>query len=179
MSKNTRYWVIGDTHLGHTGMAEYCGRPDGFSEKILRNINNTMLSGDVLIHLGDVCIGRDDYWCTQLFEHCNGPLWLVRGNHDKKSTSWYLNRGFDWVGDEMALNMFGRELAFSHCPLDDTHGRMNIHGHLHNTGHHFSPKSPLHRLLYIEHGYTPVNLRRIAESTPESWDKFLLRVNGA
>ena len=81
------YWVIADSHLGHDKMAKFCGRPEGFEDRILRNLD-VLRRGDVLIHLGDVCFGSDATWNSQLRFATNGAhRWLCLGNHDRKCVS--------------------------------------------------------------------------------------------
>ena len=161
MSRSTKYWVVADTHFGHNEIVGYCGRPLDFGARILRNVSSLVQSRDVLIHLGDVCIGNDAHHHHTLREHCSGLLWLVRGNHDRKTTTWYLRNGWDWVGDSMELSMFGHDLIFTHRPLPDTGGRLNIHGHLHNTEHRTAYEDEYHKLILMEHSYCPVDLRRL------------------
>ena len=160
-----KFWIITDTHLGHDKMVDFCGRPSDFSNRILRNISLVVRHNDVLIHLGDICIGNDAKWTAAIRSSCNGRMWLVRGNHDRKTTSWYLDHGWDWCANSMTLDMFGRSLLFTHEPVDDPGGNLNIHGHLHNTGHHDTPGGSSSRLIFIEHHYCPVGLDKIVMSS--------------
>jgi calcineurin-like phosphoesterase family protein len=159
------YWIITDTHFGHHKMQDYCDRPAGFESTILRNIHNMVKPEDVLIHLGDVCIYKDEEWHEKFMDACAGKRWLLRGNHDRKSLGWYLSHGWHAVADELKLEVFGKKILFSHRPVT-AHADfdLNIHGHHHNTGHHPEDETTeKHRLLFIEHTYAPVNLRRIVE----------------
>jgi len=65
-------------------VAQYCGRAEGFEEKILKNVGQWVSRGDVLIHLGDFCIYKDAEWHKRFMDVCAGKRWLVRGNHDRK-----------------------------------------------------------------------------------------------
>ncbi len=153
-------------------MMEYCGRPKGFETKIINNLCKQVKNDDVLIHLGDFCIGNDAFWHTWF--HNNLPLpkkWLIRGNHDRKSDSWYITHRWDFVGTRIYLDAFGKRLAFSHIPIaDDGSYDINIHGHFHNSDHRSTEPelqalyTPKHRLLALEYtNYQPVLL-----------DKFIL-----
>lgn len=152
-----------DTHLGHDKMAELCYRPKNFAEKILQNTSSVILPGDIVIHLGDVCIRRDSYWHQLLHQHIpeGCKRWLVRGNHDNKSIPWYIQHGWDFAGDRIDLEMYGLRIALSHRPLtDDGSFDYNIHGHHHITGHH--PEDEVgtkHRLAVCETDYCPKLLR--------------------
>lgn len=156
------YWVLTDTHFGHTKMHEYCGRPEGFEYKILRNSGLLVGESDILIHLGDFCIGDDLVWHERFMRVCRGKKWLIRGNHDRKSLTWYLSHGWDFVADSVTLNVFGHTVILSHRPTSVPCDYVNVHGHQHNTMHH--PEDAMddrNRLVYIEHEYMPVNLMKI------------------
>lgn len=158
------FWVITDTHLGHDKMHTYCQRPQGFSEKTLRQIKHKVKPDDVLIHLGDFCVYRNEHWHKLFVEACPGKRWLIRGNHDRKTNSWYLAHGWDFVGDQVLLVMFKKRILLSHKPVAEGDFDINIHGHHHNTGHHPEDRvDERHRLIFIEHEYTPIDLRAIVE----------------
>ena len=167
------YWITTDTHLGHEKLLEY-GRPERFSEKILKGVRNTVRRKDVLIHLGDICIGNDMYWHEELLRRTlsvSTKKWLVKGNHDRKSDTWYLNNGWDFVSDRIYLEKFGAKILFSHIPvgiIGDYTFDINIHGHFHDSDHRrnepeisaiLSDRNILVALEYTN--YMPVNLKKI------------------
>jgi len=160
-----KYWILTDTHFGHAQLHNKCLRPDGFEEKILRQVRFKVKQEDVLIHLGDFCIGNDADWHQEFMSVCAGKRWLVKGNHDRKSHAWYLSHGWDCVTDRMLLKMFGKTILLSHRPVPaDEAFDVNVHGHHHNTNHHPEDETTdRHRLVFIEHDYTPIDLRRIVE----------------
>lgn len=130
-----RYFLTTDTHFNHAKMQEYCGRPPDFEQRIQRGFKR-LQAGDILIHLGDICIGQE----TEMHEKYIMPVpakkILVRGNHDKKSSSWYMEHGWDWVCNSMSLKRAGKKILFSHFPhCWDGYWDINIHGHFHNTNH--------------------------------------------
>ena len=132
-----KYWIITDTHFGHRKMEEYCGRPADFEDKIFGGLKQIQ-PADVVIHLGDFCIGRDEEWHKKWKEALpTQKLILIRGNHDRKSTNWYYAHGWNTVCENMSINFEGRYLTFSHIPIMGIQN-WNIHGHFHNN---------LHRLL--------------------------------
>ena len=157
------YWIITDTHLGHNKLVDEGYRPKDFEISILNNLLKQIKPTDVLICLGDVCIGSDAYWHNRIMQHWVGnKCWLVKGNHDNKSNSWYLNAGWDCVSESLTLNIYGKDILFSHCPVTKHDNfDLNIHGHLHNTLHHeIEGLAAKHKLLFIEHTYAPVSLRK-------------------
>jgi len=125
-----------DTHFNHKKIQEYCGRPDGFEQKIVSGWKDLRKDKHILIHLGDVCIGRE----TEAHEKYIIPLTvkkiLVKGNHDKKSNTWYMEHGWDWVCESMTFKRGGKNVLLSHEPkVWDGYWDINIHGHFHNANY--------------------------------------------
>jgi calcineurin-like phosphoesterase family protein len=100
--------------------------------------------------------------------------WLVRGNHDKKSLTWYTEHGWDMVCESFCLVAFGKKILFSHIPIkDDGWYDINIHGHFHDFSiekvKEFEPEvfkimSSKHHLISLEAlHYEPIKLQRIIE----------------
>ena len=159
-----KYWITTDTHFGHEKIKEFCGRPDCFENKILVNFSKMVNHEDVFIHLGDVCWGQDDMWHRKIELSMRGTKrWLIKGNHDKRTNSWYYERGWCFVGESILLKMFGKRILLSHKPQPCGNYDINVHGHLHNTGHHDSFNDGKHINFYIEHDYRPVDLRKLTE----------------
>jgi calcineurin-like phosphoesterase family protein len=128
-------YVIADTHLKHDKMQTYCDRPSNFTEMIHRNIMNTVKPEDLLIHLGDVGIGKYEAWewMVQMWP-CKKTL--IIGNHDENhSPTWWLDHGFDSVCDAMIF----RGVWITHRPSSflPEGCMLNLHGHLHNIWHGF------------------------------------------
>ena len=167
-----KIWLITDTHFGHEKVKEFCGRPEGFEQKILDNLKRVVNSDDILINLGDFCWGNDDYW-AELFNYPHIKAKsniLVRGNHDKKSLGFYAEF-FDMVCDSFSLNMFGKRILFSHIPQEKSPlYDLNIHGHFHNTDHRKNEK-------YMQFIYDPTYHKKLAvEDTnyePVLLEKFI------
>ncbi len=153
-----KYWIISDTHFNDPAMVHYCGRPENHTDITVKNCRNLIGKDDVLIHLGDVIFQRASELKGYL-DQIPGKKWLVRGNHDQRSDSWYLNHGFDFVADYIQIG----NLFFSHQPRFFKHDdvRFVLHGHLHNTSHHnYGMKIPDYNFLFsleIEN-YKPVPL---------------------
>jgi len=143
-----KYWITTDTHFGHKMLLDNGHREEGFEKRILRALedvqNFSKPPSDILIHLGDFCIGEDEKWQEEFRKHTMHfkKKILIRGNHDNKSYNWYYNHGWDFVCETMRLRAFGKELLFSHMPVlaEDSEFTtyhkvdMNIHGHLHGKG---------------------------------------------
>ena len=158
--------ITTDTHFGHKQLIEY-GRPKDFEVKIKKALQQVVTSDDLLIHLGDVCIG-DDIEHNNWFKNRLGcRTHLIRGNHDCKSIKWYLENGWDSVADRMDIEMFGKKMCFTHMPVAwDGYFDVNYHGHFHDTDHRrFEPEfnrvlSGYNKLIALEDtNYKPIVLK--------------------
>lgn len=124
-----QYLITSDTHLGHHKIIEY-GRPMNYMERIYKWFG-ILKSDDVLIHLWDFCIGRDAHWHEE-FKAVDCKKILVRGNHDHKSITWYMNNGWDFVCDGFNLRYGSKNILFTHKPKCKSESfDLNIHGHFH------------------------------------------------
>lgn len=133
-------YLIADTHLNHDKIKTWCDRPDDFTEKLCRNVKQTVKPEDLLIHLGDVGIGDPDSY-VKLVREWNCRKVLVRGNHDGKGCQWWMEHGFDFACDAMVY----RSVWLTHKPWlgelpEGTN--VNVHGHLHNVWDGFHPNDP-------------------------------------
>ena len=59
-----KFFVISDTHFNHENIIRYCNRPfknaTEMNEIIIKNWNEIVTNNDIVIHLGDVGLGRSD-----------------------------------------------------------------------------------------------------------------------
>ena len=162
-----KYWLISDTHFGHDKTIEFCGRPENFNELLLKGLNIVPVDS-IFIHLGDICIGNDYDWHRKMFyELPRCRKILVRGNHDKKSNSWYYEIGWDFVCEQFRDTIFGKDILFSHVQVKDEGYDFNIHGHFHNSNHRrqepqYTSILSEKNLLYAPEteNYKPVNLEK-------------------
>lgn len=143
-----KYWLISDTHFNHTKLEEWGGRSGDWGEKLMKAIQSVP-EKDTLIHLGDICIGDDEYIHHEIMK-CKAKKILVLGNHDKKSISWYYDHGWDFVCEGFWLTFLGRTILFSHRPMHPDMWRFsdNIHGHTHGNLHRSEEY-----ISYYEKGY--------------------------
>ncbi len=159
--KKSTVWITTDTHFNHEKMYKEWGiRPADFEDKIFKGLMR-IPKEDVLIHLGDVCIGNDELMHQRYIMPLQCKKWLVLGNHDHKSNSWYLNHGWDFVGHHVIDKYFGKKILFSHIPALLGTAEYNVHGHLHNMGHRTEEAmhDGRHLLRSLEiQGYEPMTL---------------------
>lgn len=172
MKQKTNYWITTDTHFGHDAVKKFCNRPDDFENKIIRGLKINVKENDILIHLGDVAFYKHEYWNEQIMS-IKCKKWLLYGNHDKsKSYSWFLSHGWDCVARHIKVELFGKNILFSHIPSMIDNFDLNIHGHFHNTDHRrHEPELNIgnkHILIALEYtNYQPCNLLDVLTSTKD------------
>lgn len=159
-----KIWIVSDTHFNHKKMVEeWKLRPVNFEEQIQGSLAQ-IPEEDVLIHLGDICIGKDEEMHQKYIAPLKCKKWLVRGNHDNKSDGWYLSHGWDFVAGSIVNLYFGKNIIFSHIPRDISLNEeidLNIHGHLHDDKHRVQERidDGKHLLCSLElQGYTAKTL---------------------
>lgn len=132
-----KFYLIADTHFGHKRATEF-GRPKNFEQVILANLKKMTKPGDAIVHLGDFAFGSDVKWMREFVKATKGrKRILVKGNHDQKSLSWYVDQGFDFACDGFSMKYGGQTILFTHIPdnYSPWEYTMNIHGHLHDNKH--------------------------------------------
>jgi calcineurin-like phosphoesterase family protein len=178
MKLNPNWFIISDLHFGHHGLLKFGVRPVGYEEIIIQNWNKTISNKDYVLMLGDLSLTNKD----KTLEYCrrlNGYKYMLLGNHDNKSSSWYADCGFTvvepifktfYVNDQKQLRVF-----FTHEPViplpnfvkknkKEFH-YFNIHGHMHGNTHHDIPVADHHRDVSAECiSLTPVKLSEIIAS---------------
>ena len=122
-----RTYLVPDAHYGHKNMEQFCGRPKGFEYKLNANIKHIVRPQDVIIFLGDV-IFRNKEFLISMISDLPGRKILTKANHDRHSSTWFYNAGFDFVCDEITIG----STVLSHFPVNIREGQINIHGHFHN-----------------------------------------------
>jgi len=163
MKEEINYWIVSDTHFNHLRLEEWGGRSGDWQERLWKGLLS-IPEGDVLIHLGDVCIGNDEEIHKKIAVLPCKKI-LVRGNHDKKSLNWYMKHGWDFVCDSFELVYHGHYLYFSHTPSRPMgHFTFNLHGHTHGNLHRSEESIEFYSNEYHKDfspelvGYTPIRL---------------------
>lgn len=114
-----KIYITSDQHFFHTNIIKYCQRPfDNYSEMnetIINNYNEIIKPEDTVIHLGDLSasVKNHIHEFSNILNSLNGNKILLRGNHDHQDDQFYLDNGFEVVGDHMIVG----EYFFSHYPL--------------------------------------------------------------
>lgn len=129
------YWLISDTRFKHTRLERLGGRSGDWQEKLWRGLER-IPADDVLIHLGDVCVGDDEAVNRRINSMAARSKVLVLGNHDNMTKQWYHDLGWDFVCDGFELLYMRHSLWLSHRPQPPMgHFTQNIHGHTHGNLH--------------------------------------------
>ena len=171
-------YLITDTHFNHKKVIEFCGRPENYEQLLYSSMNNVP-EDSILLHLGDICIGQDNEVHEKFIKPLKCKKWLVKGNHDRKSDSWYYEHGWDVVADLITITRFKKQIIFSHKPTPlqswfKGGGKypINIHGHFHNTDHRLIEPdmdrilTNNHKLLAVEYtNYQVVELSKFVNRT--------------
>ena len=172
-------WLISDTHFGHDNILTFRGldgeliRP-GFTssaqmdEAMVDRWNSVVRPGDHVYHLGDVTMRTAMGFIAPIMARLHGIKRLVRGNHDRLSTSQYLRLGFKEVH---GMHLLG-QCWLTHCPMHPlSMGKAlgNIHGHIHERP---SPEGRYLNVSVEAVDYTPISLEeaqsRLRQQTPHS-----------
>ena len=160
-------YILTDTHFYHTNIIKYQYRPSNYEELIIKGLS-MLQPNDILIHLGDICLGHNEEVNNKLMAltaHLHSRI-LVIGNHDNKSNTWYFNHGWDFVCKSFSAKYFGKKILFSHKPqIPEDKYDINIHrlthGNLHRADEYcdfFDPN--YHKEVCLEHNnYQPILLK--------------------
>lgn len=130
-----KIFVIADTHFGHKNIIDYCNRPFSSVEEmdatLIKNWNETVSNDDVIIHLGDLGLGKKEY-IASIVSQLNGKKILILGNHDNWSEQTYRDMGFHTVSRFPIL--YADFYICSHAPIQmpQLTCYQNLYGHVHN-----------------------------------------------
>ena len=120
------------------------GRSDDWQQTLWRGLER-IPAEDVLIHLGDVCVGEVEAVSRRIISTPARSKVLVLGNHDHESREWYHDLGWDFVCDGFELLYMSNHLWLSHRPLPPMgHFTRNIHGHTHGNLHRAEEYAAFH-----------------------------------
>ncbi len=171
MSKN--YWIIADSHWGHSNIINLCDRPfhdvKMMNDYMLMRWNQVVKERDIVYHLGDM------FWtektALEILPQLKGEIHLILGNHDRNWKRVYnrlqrspLNPLSNLIIEERDIVTISEPIKaiLCHYPLLSWNGA--AHGVLHFAGHtHEKCKSEGQRVnICVENiDYTPINLNTL------------------
>lgn len=132
MMKNSKTFVISDTHFFHRNIISHSGRPFGSVEEMNTHMvekwNARVGEQDKVFHLGDVAMwGAKQY---EIVRALRGRKTLILGNHDTQPMDVYQSVGFERV-----LSCYeGNGYVLTHVPVHEgqlARWGVNVHGHIH------------------------------------------------
>ena len=133
-------FIYSDPHFGHKNVIKYANRPfqtvNEMNSQLIKNFNKVVKNEDVVYILGDFSF-LNTVSSKEILKSLNGYKFLIKGNHDRKTSTAYRKMGFIDVYDKpiVLMNYF----ILSHEPIDENTGDLiNIYGHLHQNGYNDS-----------------------------------------
>lgn len=173
-----KIWITSDTHFNHEKIKTMGkGRPDNYEKKIKTALQKIKRK-DILIHVGDITMGKD----AQIHKFIKSLPYrkiLIKGNHDNKTTTWYLANGWDFVCRETVMKLYGKKILFKHVPIGMEAGEgidIHVHGHLHghverinNRPDRMIKEGTHNRLWHYDagvdnHKFQPINIEQIIKT---------------
>lgn len=160
-----------DTHFGHKNIIEYCNRPFKYTGEmntaLIKNWNNVVRKNDIVYHLGDFSIGLGQENIADIVKRLNGSIYLIKGNHDQKSNSWYRECGFKEVYDHPII-LNDKFLILSHEPMPFVAGSkipyVNVFGHVHDSEMFDTYRKGSICVCVERHDYTPISFEDMSDS---------------
>lgn len=126
-------FLTSDTHFGHRGIIDHCGRPFSSVEEmdaaLIKAWNKAVRPSDTIYHLGDFAWHKRRSDLVALLDSLNGTKHLICGNHDHAET-----RRLPWASVQyaMRLKVAGVAIYLSHYPVVGFREDLHFHGHQHN-----------------------------------------------
>lgn len=116
--KESKIFLIGDTHFMHRNIIKYCNRPfkdvEEMTESLIKNWNSVVDNNDIVYVIGDFALcGKQKI--IEIGNQLNGHKRLILGNHDGASIATYREAGFEFVYNHpIVLDDF---YIISHIPM--------------------------------------------------------------
>lgn len=163
MSKD---FLIADLHFGHDKIIEYEDRPFinsyTMDRQLIKNWNRAVSKRDRVFVLGDISFHKDDSITQKIISSLNGHKILVLGNHDKHSTQFWLNMGFQEVSRRPIIH--NEFIIMSHKPPEYQPKGVPyfyIYGHVHSSEMYQTVTETSACVSVERWNYTPVALSEI------------------
>lgn len=113
-------WFISDTHFNHSSILQLCNRPfntiEEHDQKLIDNWNSVVGPNDTVFHLGDFCFGGAPKW-REIRDQLNGHIILILGNHDIRNMTQGIVNMFDYITQQMRIEIDGRVVYLNHFPF--------------------------------------------------------------
>lgn len=181
MRPNFNIYVISDNHWNHEEIIKYCNRDfkdvKEMNETMIKRWNSIVKPNDMVINLGDIIFTKgDSRRIVKTLNKLNGRKILIKGNHDRKSYSWYMYNGFDFVAERAIWRLNGKKILFVHDPRSISYRdyrtcNVILHGHLHDKGL-FVKKRKQCRIVNLsveQINYKPMNLTSLLNKLQQGY----------
>ncbi len=168
-------WIISDTHFNHKNIIEYESRPfqdvQTMNAAMIKNWNSIVNPNDIVIHLGDVGLGNESQ-LKEIIPQLNGVKILIRGNHDRKSDSFFLDCGFAKIYRTLMITVDGKKIYLSHTPEsrpgDGEKYDLHMFGHVHTKGNYPDFCHNGACVCVERWNYAPINLKALIKMCEEN-----------
>lgn len=167
---NPKIFLIGDMHLYHRRIIDFCNRPfssvEEMNETLIANWNNVVGKHDIVYELGDFALcGKDRI--IEVANRLNGRKRLILGNHDGASIETYKSC-FEYVYNHpIILDEF---YIFSHYPqtyIQENGPYANVFAHVHNNPAYVDHSARTFCASAERIGYTPILFEKVKEVMKE------------
>jgi calcineurin-like phosphoesterase family protein len=158
LEETKRTFIVSDTHFFHKHIQRLVGRPEGWSELIIRNWNDVITNSDTVIHLGDVSFGNTTE-NTTILPLLSGNKKVLLGNHDDRPSR--LKRWFEVIDKPtigIEIPSMSRKIILSHYPCAIEEGWTNFHGHSHGNTNQYTSNANYFDVSIECTGYYPITL---------------------
>lgn len=157
-------FFIADTHFSDKKIIDYENRPyktiDEMDKDLIFRWNMVVENDDEVYVLGDFGADGDE---LEILSKLKGTIYLVKGNHDTGTNTYYRRAGFAEVYDHPII--IDNYWILSHEPIYvNAHmPYVNIFGHIHNSSI-YKDYGPQHYCVSVERtAYRPVSFSAIAQ----------------
>jgi calcineurin-like phosphoesterase family protein len=134
------------------------------NEHMIERWNKTISNKDTIYHLGDFAFGNKEQ-ISEIVNRLNGRKILIKGNHCKNSSKWYMECGFDVALDCGVI--LDEYYLLTHKPIEDiSDPYYNISGHTHliNSKNLTSKTMPV-SLYFLSSDSRPISAKNRADLT--------------
>lgn len=144
-SDGSNIFFTSDTHFNHENIMKLCNRPwnnvNDMNEYMIEQWNSVTDKDSLIFHLGDFAWGNN--WMP-ILNRLNGRKILIMGNHDfKNKDSYAFEHGFEYVTQQMFINIEHRKVILNHFPMlcyggtyrKDEDKVYQLFGHVHSGPH--------------------------------------------
>lgn len=160
----SKIFFIADQHFGHKKIINYENRPfetvKDMDKKMIDNWNNVVNVDDKVFVLGDFSFYNKQV-TQDIFNSLKGNKYLVMGNHDSESISFYRAIGFKGVYEYPIV--YDNFWMLSHEPMyiNNNMPYANIFGHVHSCKEYTDFSSQSYCVSVERINYTPIDFEDI------------------